>query len=174
MCTNHKKATKAQKLEFQPRMSVLYRDISWNILHHLEIMRYYNNQKILRYFNDIFLCLILINFGLLWTWKQLQIIFLVVLLYMWASISKFLLLYLICYYICDELTTFMKLEIWHFCRIKTEIHYFWASGKNRPAPSALRPGGKSIFRPFSGKKGGKLWSSVFHRKRAENIPNSAL
>ena len=50
----------------------------------------------------------------------------------------------------------------------------WASGKNRPAPSALRPGGKSIFRPFSGKKGGKLWSSVLHRKRAENIPNSAL
>ena len=50
----------------------------------------------------------------------------------------------------------------------------WASGKNRPALSALRPGGKSIFRPFSGKKGGKLWSSVIHRKRAENIPNSAL
>ena len=72
----------------------IYREC--NILHHLEISRYYDIQKISRYFNDIFLCVILINFGLLWTWKQLQIIFLVVLLYKWASISKFLLLYLIC------------------------------------------------------------------------------
>ena len=43
----------------------IYREC--NILHHFEISRYYDNKKISRYFNDIFLCLILINFGLLWT-----------------------------------------------------------------------------------------------------------
>ena len=56
-------------------------------------------------------------------------------------------------------------------------HIQWkkrASGKNRPPASAFRPGGKSIFRPFSGKKGGKLLSFVCHGKRAENIPYSAL
>ena len=53
-------------------------------------------------------------------------------------------------------------------------HIPLASGKNRPPPSAFRPGGKSIFRPFSGKKGGKLLSFVCHGKRAENIPYSAL
>ena len=36
-----------------------------------------------------------------------------------------------------------------------------ASGKNRPPPSAFRPVGKSIFRPFSGKKVGKLFSASF-------------
>ena len=100
----------------------IYREC--NILHHLEISRYYDIQKISRYFNDIFLCLILINFGLLWTWKQFQIIFLVVLLYMWAWIGKFLLLYLICYYICDKLSKFMTLKIWHFCRKKHKYTIF--------------------------------------------------
>ena len=36
-----------------------------------------------------------------------------------------------------------------------------APGKNRPSPSALRPGGKSIFRPFSRKKEGNLFSASF-------------
>ena len=46
-----------------------------------------------------------------------------------------------------------------------------APGKNRPPPSAFRPGGKSIFRPFSRKKGGKFWSITCYRKRAEITQN---
>ena len=49
---------------------------------------------------------------------------LVVLLYMWAWIGKFLLLYLIRYYICYEFTPYMALRIWHFCRWKTKVYYF--------------------------------------------------
>ena len=66
----------------------------------------------------------MINFDLLWTWKQLKISFLVVLLYMWAWIGEFLLLYLIWYYICYEFTPYMALRIWHFCRWKTKVYYF--------------------------------------------------
>ena len=46
-----------------------------------------------------------------------------------------------------------------------------APGKNRPPPSAFRPGGKSIFRPVCGKKGGKFWSITCYRKRAEITQN---
>ena len=49
---------------------------------------------------------------------------LVVLLYMWAWIGKFLLLYLIRYYICYEFFPYMALRIWHFCRWKTKVYYF--------------------------------------------------
>ena len=79
--------------------------------------------------------------------------------------------------VCDKkcaMDHFMLCALDNLGKGTTKRALFQASGKNRPAPSALRPGGKSIFRPFSGKKGGKLWSSVIHRKRAENIPNSAL
>ena len=46
----------------------------------------------------------------------MQLINLVVFVHMWAWISSFLLFYLICYYICDELTPYLTLEIRHFCR----------------------------------------------------------
>ena len=91
--------------------------------------------------------------------------------------------------IFSKYCTFSHLQMIHFnihiCILQW-FHSFWklgiscetllrlAPGKNRPPPSALRPGGKSTFRPFSGKKGGKLSSFVCHGKRAENIPNSAL
>ena len=49
-----------------------------NILHHLEISRYCNIQKISRYFNDILPCMIMDNLDPSWTCKQLKLVNLVV------------------------------------------------------------------------------------------------
>ena len=54
----------------------IYREC--NILHHLEISRYSNIQKILWYFNDILPCMIMDNFDPSWTCKQLKLVNLVV------------------------------------------------------------------------------------------------
>ena len=105
------------------------RFVSWYIANAIYcIIWKYRNITIIKKYRDI-----LTIFFYVWYWSILVFhgpqngckwFFLVVLLYMWAWIGKFLLLYLICYYICDELSTFMTLKIWHFCRKKTQIHYF--------------------------------------------------
>ena len=135
-----------------PGLSVLYCDISRK-----QYIASFGNTRKYRdtfWYRDIFLCMILANFGLSWTCKQLQFINQVVYLHLWASIGFSLLLYLI----CDGLTPYFTLKVGQFFLqksinfvifvAKTQNTAFLLQNLNMNAPRTTFGGNYTFFWPI--------------------------